>query len=205
MTLYHPDHTHIIMDFSKQTKTVLIQEKFSDYYSGICPFCGCKVYKIIDSKKREIQEIGGPNRKVLVELEYKRVKCLNTECNLEFTPEHPMYPKNHTFSRDIIEQSLNSAHRFNKSAENIALELKINNSVDIHAKTIQLWINSYSEEYFQTIFAQDPKKSLDDFKAITIDGTWFDAGKKTIGKKKIAQFSSVTKLTDGTYLLTWWT
>ncbi len=193
------------MDFSKQSKTIQIDENFEDYYSGICPFCGGKNYKITDSRKREIQELGGPHRKLLVNLDVKTILCLNPACNIEFTPEHPMYPKNHPFSRDIIEQSLNFAHKFNFSAEKIAIGLKINNSVEVHPKTIQSWINNYSEEYFQAMFANNPQKSLQDFKAITIDGTWFTSGKKTIGKKKIAQFSSVTKLADGTYLLTWWT
>jgi len=123
---------------------------------------------------------------------------------MEFTPEHPLYPKNHPYSKDIIEQSLNYAHKFNMSAEKIAAGLVLNNSVDISPKTVQSWINNYSKDYFQAIFAENPEKSLNELKAITIDGTWFTTGKNVIGKKKNVQFSSVTKLADGTYLLTWW-
>ena len=169
ITLYHQDNISLFMDFTKQSKTIRIDEKFNDYYRGICPFCGGKNYKIIDTWNRDIQESGTPNRKIIVNLEVKRILCLNPECNIEFTPGHPMYPKNHRFSRDIIEQCLNLAHKFNKSAVEIALELKLNNSVEVHPKTVQSWINNYSEDYFN-------KRSVDCWSGREINGInipWF--------------------------------
>lgn len=192
------------MDFNRTSKTIVIPEKFIDYYSGMCPFCGCKNYKIIDTWKHSVSELGGPKRKIMVDIESKRIKCLNSKCGIEFTPEHPNYPKGFEFSLDVIEQSLNKAHQFNISAEQIAFDLEINNSVTVHPKTIQSWINLYSEEYFTAYFKRDPEQAKKAFKSITIDGTYFTAGKKIIGKKKDVQLSSVIRLPDGSFLLTWW-
>ena len=192
------------MDFSNHSETIEKHVRFQDYFRNGCPFCGSKNYKVVDSWTRKIQDLGEPDRKVIAIVEMKTLLCLNPECNAKYTPENVHYPKSHQYSRAIIKQSLNFAHKFSFSADKIALSLHMNNSVQVNPKTIQSWVNHYSEDYFQAIFAENPEKSLQDLKAITIDGTWFTTGKNVLGKKKNVQFSSVTKLADGTYLLTWW-
>ncbi len=125
------------MDFSKSIKTITIKEHLKDYFSGECPFCEGKLYKIINSRTRKIQDTGGPHRKIIVELEVKKIKCLNPDCGKVFTPEHPAYPKNHQYSRDVIETALNLAHQSNLSAEKIVKILRLNDSLDISPKTVQ--------------------------------------------------------------------
>ena len=53
-------------------------------------------------------------------------------------------------------------------------------------------------------FKEDPKKALEAYKSLTIDGTGFTLGNDVIGKKNDVQSSSVVKLSDGIFLLTWW-
>jgi len=150
------------------------------------------------------QDLGGPMRKRMVEVEMKRIQCENPACLVAFTPEHPLYPKGYHYTWDVIQFSLTQAHRFSQSAERIATQLAEQHQVSVDPKTIQSWVNDKSEEYFSGYFQKHSETAKQDFKAITIDGTWFNKGKALVGKKNIAQFSSVTKLADGTYLLTWW-
>jgi hypothetical protein len=192
------------MGFFREPQIERIHEAFSTYYSGVCPFCASKNWRILETWIHRVQDLGAPSRKRIVEIEMKRIECLNETCKAIYTPEHPLFPKNYQFSFDVIQYSLTQAHRFTNSAEKIAIQLFEQHQVTIDPKTIQSWINEKSEEYFQAYFQAHPDTAKQDFKAITIDGTWFNKGKDLIGKKKDARFSSVTKLADGTYLLTWW-
>ncbi len=192
------------MDFESKTRTKILTEHFRDYFSGECVFCRCKNYKIVDTWTKTVPQLGGPAWKVSAEVEMKTICCLNPECNMRYTPEHPHYPKGMHYSLDIIEKALNQAHRFTHSAIEIAAQLKEEHNVDVSPKAVQKWINDYSEEYFQVHFKKHPNTAVRDFRAITVDGTWFNQGKDLIGKKKAAQSLSVTKLPGGHYLLTWW-
>ncbi len=192
------------MSFRREKRTSILREKFQDYYSGECPFCGHKIYKIIDSWTKTVPQIGGPAWKVFVEIEMKRIKCLNHDCTMVYTPEHPDFPKGLQFSLDVVEKALNQAHHDNMSTIVIAEQLLRQHQVEVSPKTVQSWINNYSEEFFQDYFRAHQNTAANDFKAITIDGTWFKQGKDVIGKKKLAQSYSVTKLPGGHYLLTWW-
>jgi hypothetical protein len=107
-------------------------------------------------------------------------------------------------SGDVIQYALGQAHKFNLSAAQVALMLYEQHHVKIRSETVQSWINDFSEDYFQAYFQKNPVTAKKDFKAITIDGTHFNMGQDIIGKKKDVRLSSVTKLADGTYLLTWW-
>jgi hypothetical protein len=192
------------MDFQRKTSTTVLKVCFSDYYSGECLFCGGKLYKIVDSWLKKVAQLGGPAWKVNVEIEMKTILCLNPECEMKFTPEHPNYPKGFHYSLDVIEKALNQAHHFTRSAQDIAFLLKEDHNVEVSSKAVQGWINAFSEEFFQAYFSKHPDTAVDDFRAITIDGTWFSQGKALIGKKKAVQSLSVTKLQGGHYLLTWW-
>lgn len=192
------------MGFFQEPRLERVSVSFSSYFSGMCPFCAFKNWKVIESWIHSVQDLGAPMRKRIVDIEMKRIQCLNSTCNTIFTPEDPLYPKNYHYSADVIQFALTQAHRFTNSAQLIAHQLEEQHQVNVEPKTIQSWINDKSEEYFQTYFQQHPDTAKQDFKAITIDGTWFNKGKDLIGKKKDVRFSSVTKLVDGTYLLTWW-
>jgi DNA polymerase III gamma/tau subunit len=121
-----------------------------------------------------------------------------------FTPEHPYYPPYLHYSVDVVQYALDQAHHWTRSAENIADQLLTDHNVEVDPKTIQDWINTYSEQFFQTYFLKNPKTAVQDFRAITLDGTHFTSGKDLIGKKKVADSLSVTKLADEVYLVTWW-
>ena len=192
------------MAFNREIRTTILHEHFQDYFSGECPFCGHKNYKIVDSWIKTVPQLGGPAWKVLVEIEMKRIECLNSECSMQFTPNHPDFPKGLHYALDVVEKALNQAHRFTNSAQRIAIQLREEHQIKISPKTIQSWINTYSETYFQDYFRAHNETAAKDFKAITIDGTWFNRGKDVIGKKKAARSFSVTKLPGGHYLLTWW-
>lgn len=174
------------------------------YFIGKCPFCNHRNWKILDHWTHSVADLGTPSKEVFVDVEMKRIRCLNSSCNREFTPEHPEYPKSYQFSGDIIQYALTQAHKFTLSAFQIAQMLLMQHQVKISPETIQSWINDFSEEYFQAYFQKFPDTAKKDFKAITIDGTQFNLGQDLIGKKKDVPFSSVTKLADGTFLLTWW-
>jgi hypothetical protein len=139
---------------------------------------------------------------VTVELEVKTIQCV--DCGMTFTPEHPYYPPFLHCTLDVVQFALNQAHRWGKSAEVISALLLEEHQVEVDPKTVQGWVNEYSEQYFQTYFAKNPETALKDFRAITIDGTHFRAGKDLIGEKKVVEFSSITKLAEDVYLLTWW-
>jgi hypothetical protein len=193
-----------MVDFFQPVREVTISEKFSSYYNGVCPFCGSKNYTIEDVRHRYLQDMGGPTRKVTVDLEVKTIRCLEPTCGMVFTPEHPYYPPFLHYSIDVVQFALMQAHNFTRSAEDIADQLLTNHNVTVDPKTIQSWINTYSEQYFQTYFIAKPETALQDFKALTIDGTYFTSGKDVIGKKKAVESLSVTKLADGVFLVTWW-
>lgn len=190
------------MHFFQDPEIEHISVSFSSYFAGKCPLCLKKIWTILETWIHSIQDLGAPTRKRIVDVEMKRIQCQN--CNAIFTPEHPSYPKGFHFSRDVIQYALNQAHHFNQSPELIVAQLDEQHQVKIDAKTVQSWINDKTEEYFVAYFQKNPITAKQDFKAITIDGKWFTAGKDIIGKKKDVLFSSVTKLADGTYLLTWW-
>ena len=192
------------MDFKVETRTTILEEHFQDYFSGECLFCGGKNYKIVDSWNKTVSQLGGPSWKVCINVEMKTIQCLNPQCKMQYSPEHPHFPKGLQYSLDIVKKALNQAHRFTTSADKIALQLKEEHNVDVSSKTIQKWINEYSEKYFEAYFKEKPKSAIQDFRAITVDGTWFNRGKDVIGKKKDVQSLSVTKLPGGHYLLTWW-
>jgi len=146
--------------------------------------------------------MGSPTREVIADVEMKRIECI--KCGQVFTPEHPQYPKHFQVSGDVIQYSLGQAHKFSLSAAQVALMLTEQHQVKVRPENVQSWINDFSEEYFQAYFQKNPETAQKDFKAITIDGTHFNMGQDLIGKKKGVRLSSVTKLADGTYLLTWW-
>lgn len=191
-----------MVDFYQEIRKYPVHETFESYSKGDCPFCGCKIYTILETRHRDLQDMGGPTREVHVDLEVKTLKC--TACQMVYTPEHPYYPPYFQVSIDVVQFALTQAHRFQRSAEQIAEQLLVNHNVSISAKTIQGWINTYSEQYFQTYFQKKPKVAVQDFKAITLDGTYFNSGKDIIGKKKAVESLSVTKLKDNVYLVTWW-
>lgn len=192
------------MDFFHDIQTERISILFSNYFDGQCPFCLYKNWKILETWIHSVQDLGGPTRKRWVDVEMKRVQCLNPDCNMIFTPEHPLYPKGYHYSGDVIQFALTQAHRFMTSSIVISAQLSEQHQVTVDPKTVQSWINEKTEAFFQTYFQRHPETAAHDFKAITIDGTWFTKGMDDIGKKKAVHFSSVTKLADGTYLLTWW-
>jgi len=190
------------MDFFQTIRDIIVKELFLTYFSGICPFCESKNYIILDTRHRILPDMGGPTRRIKVDLEVKTVQCAN--CKRIFTPEHPYYPPFLHYTLDVVQFALDAAHKWTLSAEKIAHLLETEHQVMVDPKTIQEWINSYSEQYFQTYFLTQPKTAVQEFKSITVDGVYFTAGKDVIGKKKNVESLSVTKLAGDVYLVTWW-
>lgn len=188
--------------FPNEIRTETISIPFSSYYNGICPFCSHTIYTIRTSRTRTVQDLGTPTLKRIVNLEVKGIRC--EKCMNEFTPENQSFPQKYTVSRDVIMTALGTAFRFKQSTQDIALALRHNNNVNVSAERIQGWINDYSETWFQSYFQTHPTEDVHDFKVLTIDGTHLPAGKDTLGKKKNVQWSSVTRLKDNLFLLTWW-
>jgi len=190
------------MGFFHEIRHEHLKILFESYYNGICPLCQSKVWKILDSWIHSVAEMGSPTREVIADVEMKRIECI--KCSQVFTPEHPQYPKQYQVSGDVIQYALGQAHKYNQSANQIASMLMDLHQVKVSSEAVQSWINDFSEEYFQAYFQKNPEMAKKDFKAITIDGTHFNMGQDLIGKKKDVRLSSVIKLADGTYLLTWW-
>jgi len=190
------------MDFFQDVRDIIEHVAFHSYYNGECPFCRCRNFTIIDTRSRTLPDLGGPTRRLSVDLEVKTIQCV--ECGMTFTPEHPYYPPFLHYTLDVVQFALSLAHRRELSAQVISALLWEEHHVEVDPKTVQSWVNTYSEQYFQTYFAKKPQTAVEDFRAITIDGTHFRAGKDLIGKKKVAEFSSVTRLAGNAYLLTWW-
>jgi hypothetical protein len=190
------------MSFFHEIRHERLYISLESYFNGVCPFCDQKVWKILDSWLHSVAEMGSPTREIMADVEMKRIQC--QKCGQIFTPEHPQYPKSYQVSGDVIQYALGQAHKYQISAGQIASVLSEQHQVKVKPETVQNWINEFSEEYFQAYFQTYPSTAQKDFKAITIDGTHFNMGQDIIGKKKDVHLSSVIRLADGTYLLTWW-
>jgi len=190
------------MDFSKSVKKEIVKISARQYAPEACPFCRSNDIFIRSSHKRTIPELGNIDTKLCIELHVATFKCKN--CGVKYTPEHLDYPKGYEYSRRIIQTVLSLHFRKNLSGHKIAAQLAEYYNVQIPPKTIYSWINDLTEEFMKSEFKDEPIKTLEAYKALTIDGTGFSVGNKLLGKKKDVQSSSAVKLSNGIYLLTWW-
>lgn len=190
------------MDFNNHVKKEVVKISADKYAPEACPFCGSEKISKRSSRKRRIPEIGNLNTEVIVELEVVLFKC--EDCGMVYTPEHPDYPKKFEYSKRIIQTTLSMHFRKNLSGNKIADFLAEYCRVLIPPKTIYSWINNLTEDFMKSEFKTEPERALDAYKALTIDGTHFNLGKKLLGKKKDVQLSSIVKLSKEIYLLTWW-
>jgi len=190
------------MDFTKCVKKEIVKISVEQYAPKKCPSCGSNEITIRTSHKRNISELGNINTELYIELHVATFEC--EKCGCKYTPQHPDYPKGYTYSRSIIQTALSLHLRENLSGNKIAAQLAKYFNVKIPSKTIYSWINDLTEDFMKSEFKKDPKKALEAYKSLTIDGTGFSLGNDVIGKKNDVQLSSAVKLSDGIYLLTWW-
>ena len=190
------------MDFTKCVKKEIRKISAREYAPKACPACGSNEITIRTSHKRTISELGNINTELYIELHVATFEC--EKCGNNYTPQHADYPKGYTYSRSVIQTALSLHFRENLSGNKIAAQLVKYFNVKIPPKTIYSWINELTEDFMKSEFKEDPKKALEAYKSLTIDGTGFTLGNDVIGKKNDVQSSSAVKLSDGIYLLTWW-
>ena len=190
------------MKFNREIKTIYKDITPQQYFDGICPFCNSKKLKIRSSRIRTIQDMGTTSKKVIVRLEIQTLNC--KECSATFSPDHPAYPSKYEYSKDIVEYALTRCNYHNVSGNNIVRDLALLSNVQVPEATVYSWLKDHSPEFIKTNLAIDPENVPPNIKALTIDGSYVNMGKKLIGKKKDVDSFSVTKLEDGRYLLMWW-
>ena len=190
------------MDFSKCVKKEIVKISVMEYAPNTCPFCNSDEIKIRTSHKRNISELGNISKEQQIELHVATFKCKG--CGCKYTPQHPDYPKGYSYSKNVIQTALSMHFKKNLSGNKIAAQLADYYNVQVPSKTIYSWINDLTEDFMKNEFKTEPIKALEAYKSLTIDGTGFSMGTDVIGKKNDAQSSSVVKLSNGIYLLTWW-
>ncbi len=190
------------MDFTNCVKQEIVKISAMEYAPETCPFCNSDKIIIRTSHKRNISELGNISKEQHVELQVATFKCEN--CGCKYTPQHPEYPKGYIYSRNVIQTALSMHFKKNLSGNKIAAQLAEYYNVQVPPKTIYSWINEFTEDFMKSEFKNEPIKALEAYKSLTIDGTGFTMGKDVIGKKNDVQSSSVVKLSNGIYLLTWW-
>jgi len=190
------------MNFSKCVRKDIVKISADQYAPKSCPSCGSGEIVIRTSHKRTISELGNINTELFIELHVATFEC--ESCGNTYTPEHEDYPKGYLYSRSVIQTALSLHFQDNVSGNKIAAQLAKYFNVQIPPKTIYSWINALTEDFMKSEFKNDPKKALEAYKALTIDGTGFSLGNQVLGKKNDVHSSSTVKLSDGIYLLTWW-
>jgi transcription elongation factor Elf1 len=190
------------MDFSNSVKKEIVKISVGEYSPKLCPFCNSEELVIRTSRKRSISELGNISKERHIELQVATFKCEN--CGRKYKPQHPNYPKGYTYSRNVIQTALSLHFKKNLSGNKIAAQLAEYYNVKVPPKTIHSWINALTEDFMKNEFKEEPIKALEAYKSLTIDGTGFNLGTDVIGKKNDVRSSSVVKLSDKIYLLTWW-
>ena len=118
-----------------------------------------------------------------MELHVSTFEC--ETCGNKYTPQHPDYPKGYEYSRSIIQTALSLHFQDNVSGNRIATQLAKYFGVQIPPKTSYSWINALTEDFMKSEFKVEPKKALEAYKALRMDGTGFSLGNKLLGKKKM--------------------
>jgi len=190
------------MKFTNKIREKRIEIAVTDYFDGKCPFCQSTQTIIRSSYIKQIPDLGNSIEKVIIDLTVAYYKC--KACVRNFTPEHPMYPPNYQYSLTIIQHALLRYHYHNASGRKITEELRLLHNVDVKEATIYAWLKGKSPEFIKSRLTKDSDDLPSNIKAITVDGTYVDVGRDIIGKKKLVESLSVTKLEDGRYLLMWW-
>jgi len=189
------------MDFEKRVKITYTDIPIEDYFNGNCPKCNSKNLKIRTSRKRRIKELGTPLEKRFICIKVVKYQC--NECGNRFSPKHPDFHPNYTYTPSVLLYALERYHQNNISGNEIGYELRNFHNVDVPDDTVYTWIKILSEDYLNSIsktkFIEDPET----IKTITIDGTFVSTGKDIVGKKKRVDLLSVTKEKGGTYALMW--
>ena len=171
------------MKFDEETNVVYKNIAPQEYFAGICPFCGSKELKIRSSRIRKVQELGTPTKKIMVRIEMQTLMCKS--CDKVIHTKHPSYPSNYGYSKDIINYALTRYNYHNITGNAIARDLMFLHNVEIPKETVYSWIRNHSEEFIEGKFANNHETDYSKIKSITIDGTYFNTGKDTIGKKKV--------------------
>jgi hypothetical protein len=190
------------MDFDVILQITKRGREPKDFFDGKCPFCGKSHIIIRSSYKREIPDMGTPLEKVIVSLKVCLYYC--QDCKATFTPEDPLFPPKLEYSRAILYYALMSFHYNNDSGETISKHLAQLHQVQVPAATIYSWLKEHSPNFLKARIEKQKPEDLAHLKTITVDGSYVHTGTAVIGKKKDVESLSVTKLTEGRYLLMWW-
>lgn len=190
------------MDFSKEIEIRFKNIDPLEKFENKCVFCGSPNIIIRSSRTRKVPDMGTTFEEVIAIIKEPRLKC--QACNGEFNIHHPFYPPKYEYSQAIIEFALTQFHYFNTSGKKISKILKKLAQVDVSEDTIYTWLHKLSPEFLKAKLDESPKKTMKEVKSISIDGSHISMGKAAIGKKKLVDLLSVTKLKNGDYLLMWW-
>ncbi len=192
----------ISMDFSVETKKTDKEIDINEIFDGYCPFCYSKQVNKRSSRVREIQELGSPLEKVVVYLTVRTYECQS--CTRQFSPEHPFYPPNYDVSKSVLKYALTRYNYKNASGNEITHDLSLLHNVDVSEQAVYKWLKELSPDFIKERMNRDITDKPDHIISISVDGSYVDVAKDTIGKKKNVESLSVTKLENGQYLLIWW-
>jgi hypothetical protein len=190
------------MDFGLKIRTTIRDIHPDVYFDGKCPFCGSTHIIIRSSYIRKIPDLGSPLEKIIVHLKVCLYFC--QECKTAFTPEHPLFPPKLEYSRAVVELALHRFHYNNDSGDRIASDFEHYHQVPIPAATIYSWLKEHSPQFLKAQIEKKSPEDLSHLKTFTVDGSYVHTGTAAIGKKKLVELLSVTKLADGRFLLMWW-
>jgi len=190
------------MKFDKPVITTCKSFPLEEYFDGNCSFCGSQELVVRSSRTREVPDLGTLREKVIARISVATLEC--KDCNMTFSPEHPLYPPKYEYSQAIIEHALGRSHYSNATGNEIARDLALLHQVQVSPKTIYGWFTKHGAAFTKAKLDASPQALPDHIKSITIDGSYVNLGKKLIGKKKAVDSLSVTRLADGRYLLMWW-
>ena len=168
----------------------------------ICPFCNSTELITRSSRIRIVQDMGTTMEKNIARIKEPRVRCQS--CKSEFVIHHPFFPPKYEYSKAVVEYALTHYYYMNTSGKDISKALKALHQVDVSKDTIYTWLQRLSPDFLKVKLDTSPCKDLSKIKTISIDGSYISTGKAIIGKKKLVDSLSVTKLANGDYLLMWW-